>query len=71
MKLKANRGQVAFLMRAGDDLVKADMPVAQAEKIVANGEKVTETKTFPGYPLTVDEKYYFAAEAEKPRKKEE
>jgi len=50
-------GNVAFLMRAGKDLVRNKMPLKMAQATVANG-KVTEGIT--DFPIGVDDTYFFA-----------
>lgn len=64
MKLKAINGTVTFIQKAGKDFVKHLMPVASAEKIVKNG-KTSHSDKFEGFPLCVDDTYYFAATAPK------
>ena len=60
MKLTEVNGKVPFIMKAGKSFVKNEMPVVEAEKFVKNG-KVTESDKFEGYPVCVNETYYFAA----------
>ena len=60
MKLKEVNGKVSFIMKAGKEFVKNEMPVAEAEKFVKNG-KVSESDMFKDYPLCVNDTYYFAA----------
>ena len=60
MKLKANNGKVDFIMKTGNDFVKSVMTEKSALEKIASG-KVTETDIVQGYPLTVDDKYYFPA----------
>ena len=47
MKLKEVNGKVSFIMKAG-------------KKFVKNG-KVAESDKFEGYPVCVNDTYYFAA----------
>ena len=63
MKLKAIDGKVSYLMIAGRYTVEADMPLESAERMCANG--TTMSKRFPGYPLCVDGKFYFAGNEER------
>lgn len=60
MKLKQVNGKVSFIMKAGMSFVKNEMPVAEAEKFIKDG-KITESDKFEGYPICVDDIYYFAA----------
>lgn len=66
MKLQVNNGMVAYMMEAGKDAVSAQMPEDKARKIIAKGPKRTSSR-FPGYPICVNDRYFFAAE--KPVKK--
>lgn len=67
MKLKETNGSVEFIMIAGKDLVRHKMPLHEAEKLVKNG-KVSKSERFAGYPLCVDNTYFFAAVLEKKSK---
>lgn len=60
MKLKEVNGKVSFIMKAGKEFVKNEMPVAEAQKFVKNG-KVAESDKFEGYPVCANDTYYFAA----------
>lgn len=60
MKLKEVNGKVSFIMKAGKEFVKNEMPVAEAQKFVKNG-KIAESDKFKGYPVCVNDTYYFAA----------
>lgn len=64
-----NNGKVPYIMVAGVDHVSGEMPVEEAEKMYAAGTKRASNR-FPGYPVCVDGKYYFATEktAQKKRK---
>jgi hypothetical protein len=66
MKLKQVDGKVSFIMRAGKDFVKDEMPVDEAKKLVKNGE-TTESDKFDGYTLCVNDTYFFATAT--PKKK--
>jgi hypothetical protein len=68
MRLKVENGMVAYVMRAGTDLVRDDMSLAAAERICAKGTKVS--KTVKGFPICVDDKFYFEGIAEKSSKSE-
>lgn len=59
-KLKSNQGKVAFLLRTGKDLVKNTMAVASAQHIIDNGT-IKESDVI-GYPINVDDKWYFEGE---------
>ena len=59
MKLKEVNGKVSFIMKAGKEFVKNEMPVAEAQKFVKNG-KVAESDKFEGYPVCANDTYYFA-----------
>ena len=59
MKLKSIDGKVPYIMTAGKDLVRNEMPVASAERICYQGVKTT-SKRFPNFPICVDDKFYFA-----------
>ena len=60
MKLNQVNGKFSFIMRAGKEFVKNEMPVTEAEKLVKNG-KITESDNFEGYPVCVNDTYFFAA----------
>lgn len=70
MKLKSKNGRVSFLMLAGTDHVKSEMPLSDAERLCRNGE-VTTCSQFHEYPICVDGKYFFAGEPPKPRKRKQ
>lgn len=56
-KLKNMNGKVNFLLRSGKDLVKNQMAIASAQRIINNGNvKKSDVK---GYPINVDDKWYF------------
>jgi len=57
MILKVENGMVAYVMRAGRDLVQDKMSLAAAERICAKGTKVS--KTIKGFPISVDDKFFF------------
>ena len=66
MKLKIVNGMVPYKMDAGKDVVDAEMPESKARLIILKGPKRASNR-FPGYPICVDNRYFFAAE--KPTKK--
>ena len=72
MKLTVKNGMVPYIMVAGKDPVSAEMPEAKALKMVAKSTKRASNR-FPGYPICVDDKYYFAGtpERSKPKKQRE
>lgn len=60
MKLKSINGKVPYIMAAGKDFVRGEMPLEAAKRLYASGAKTT-SDLFPDYPICVDEKFYFAA----------
>lgn len=70
MTLKEVNGKVSFVMKAGKDFVKNEMPAAQAQKLIDNG-KITESDKFADYPVCVNDAYYFAATMPNPKEKSE
>lgn len=70
MKLIEKNGKVNYLMKAGNDYVSAEMPVGDAERIIANGNKRASNR-FPGYPISVDDQYFFAAKSGKADKSDD
>lgn len=67
MKLKSNDAYVSFIMAAGKDFVLHQMKVENANQIIKNGE-VTESKKFIGYPICVNDTYYFEGTFSKKKK---
>lgn len=59
-KLKTVNGKVAFLLKTGKDFVKNQMAVASAQHIIDTGE--VKKSDVEGYPINVDDKWYFAGE---------
>lgn len=59
-KLKTVNGKVAFLLKTGKDFVKNQMAVASAQHIIDTGE--VKKSDVEGYPINVDNKWYFAGE---------
>jgi len=68
MKLKAIDGKVTFLMVTGKDLVKSQMPIKDAEEIVKKG-KIENSKLHKGFPMCVDNTYFFEAVETEPKTK--
>lgn len=70
-RLKNTNGKVTFLLRTGKDLVKNQMAIASAQHII-NHEKLMKSDV-SGYPINIDNKWYFEGEVSKrtaPRKAE-
>ena len=69
-KLKSIQGKVTFLLKTGKDLVKNTMAIASAQHIIDTGKiKLSDVE---GYPINVDDKWYFEGEETKaPRRKKE
>ena len=59
-KLKTANGKVAFLLKTGKDFVKNQMAVASAQHIIDTG--TMQKSDIKGYPINVDDKWYFAGE---------
>lgn len=69
-KLKNVNGKVTFLLKTGKDFVRNTMSISAAQHIIDNGEITDSDKN--GYPICVDEKWYFEGEpVNTTRKKEE
>lgn len=66
-KLKIINGQVNYLLRTGNDVVRSSMKAEIAEKIIKNGKKTTSTD-HKGYCICIDSKYYFETEPDTPKK---
>ena len=66
MKLKSIDGKVPYIMTAGKDFVSDEMSLAAAEQICSRGTQ-TASKLFPGFPICVDDKFYFAGTSTKPK----
>lgn len=56
-----NNGKVPYIMVAGADHVSGEMPLEAAESIYAAGEPKSSDQ-FKGYPVCVDNKYFFACQ---------
>ena len=59
-KLKTANGKVEFLLKTGKDLVKNQMAVASAQHIIDTG--TMKKSNVEGYPINIDDKWYFAGE---------
>lgn len=59
-RLKNINGKVNFLLRAGKDLVKNQMAIASAQHIIDTGKM--KKSDVPGYPINIDDKWYFEGE---------
>ena len=70
MKLTIKNGMVPYKMDAGKDVVDAEMSEAKARMIITKGPKRASNR-FPGFPICVDNKYYFAAISERTKPKKE
>ena len=53
-------GGVQYVMRTGNSYVLHEMPLENAEKIIANG--AVTVGHLEGFPICVDDKWYFAGE---------
>lgn len=68
-KLKSVNGKVTFLLRTGKDMVRNQMAVASAQHVIDHGKvKKSDVK---GYPINVDDKWYFEGEIVTPQKTKE
>lgn len=56
--LESDHGKTSFLMRAGADMVRNVMSEGGALDMIAHGN-VTESDTFPGHPIAVNDTYFF------------
>ena len=63
-----NNGKVPYIMVAGADHVTGAMPLETAEKIYSEGTKRASNR-FPGYPVCVDNKYFFATKTSPKKRK--
>lgn len=68
-KLKSVNGKVTFLLRTGKDMVRNQMAVASAQHVIDH-DKVKKSDV-KGYPINVDDKWYFEGEIVTPQKTEE
>lgn len=67
MSFTVINGKVPYLMIAGKDTVKGEMPVEAAQKIYAEGT-YRPSRRFEGYPIGVNDRYFFAGKTGKGRK---
>ena len=68
-KLKNKNGRVTFLLRTGKDLVRNQMALASAQHIIDHGEVLESF--YLGFPINVDDKWYFEGELVKSKKPDE
>jgi uncharacterized protein YeeX (DUF496 family) len=59
-KLKNRNGKVTFLLKTGKDYSKNEMSISAAQHIIDSGKLVESERE--GYPICVDEKWYFEGE---------
>lgn len=59
-KLKNNNGKVTAMLRTGKDLVKNELSVSVAQHIIDTGKQVKSD--IPGFPICVDNLWYFEGE---------
>lgn len=63
-KLISKNNQVDFIMKAGNDFVKSQMPLEEAQKIINDAKTVDSSRKFNGFNIVVDKMYYFPTERE-------
>lgn len=63
MTFTVKNGKVPYVMVAGQDHVTGEMPLAEVERIYANGKK-RASNLFDGFPICVDNQYFFAGTSE-------
>lgn len=63
-KLISKNNQVDFIMKAGNDFVKSQMPLDEAQKIINEAKTVDSSRKFDGFNTVVDKLYYFPMERE-------
>lgn len=63
-KLISKNNQVDFIMKAGNDFVKSQMPLDEAQKIINEAKTVDSSRKFNGFNTVVDKMYYFPMERE-------
>lgn len=51
-------------MKAGNDFVKSQMPLDEAQKIINEAKTVDSSRKFNGFNTVVDKMYYFPTERE-------
>lgn len=63
-KLISKNNQVDFIMKAGNDFVKSQMPLNEAQRIINEAKTVDSSRKFNGFNTVVDKMYYFPMERE-------
>ena len=63
-KLISKNNQVEFIMKAGNDFVKSQMPLNEAQRIINEAKTVNSSRKFNGFNTVVDKMYYFPTERE-------
>lgn len=63
-KLISKNNQVDFIMKAGNDFVKSQMPLEEAQKIINKAKTIDSSRKFNGFNTVVDKMYYFPMERE-------
>ena len=53
-KLISKNNQVDFIMKAGNDFVKSQMPLDEAQKIINEAKTVDSSRKFNGFNTVVD-----------------
>lgn len=61
-KLKNKNGQVEFIMKAGTDFVKSQMPLEEAQKIINEAKTIEKSRKFDGFKTLINGTYYFPIE---------
>ena len=56
-RLKNTNGRVNALLRAGKDLVKTNLSVSEAQRIIDAGESIESA--VPNYPICIDNTWFF------------
>ena len=60
MKAKVEiTGEIKFLMQADNDVVEGKMLPENADRMIEQAEKVEHSDKFPGYPIAVNDKFFF------------
>ena len=60
MKAKVETtGEIKYLMRAENDVVEGKMLPENADRMIEQAEKVERSDEFPGYPIAVNNKFFF------------
>lgn len=62
MKLKVENGMVSCLYRAGKDMVEQKLTASVAAGIVKGAHEKVTTGECPGFPLCVDDQWFFPVE---------